>query len=226
MNLKARNSAYTTTRTDVVALVPTSAQQILDVGCSDGTLGRYLISLKPDRKVDGIEFDNHFAAKASSYLNHVINADLNLLKWDETLDNKQFDCIVFSDVLEHLIDPHCCLMQARKHLVDGGSIVVSLPNIRHISAFFEIFLSGRFPQRDRGIFDRTHLRWFTINDAHKLLADCGFKVTAVNHTLRWHDRGGGSMNKLLNRLPQSLKMWSPVREFLTYQHCLRAEVAE
>lgn len=224
--VKDRNFAYTTIRSDVADIVPLSAKNILDVGCSNGSLGRHLIALKPERSVDGIEFDIHFAAEASSYLNHVINADLNLLNWDEALTDRSYDCIVFSDVLEHLIDPHRCLMQARNHLVDGGCIVVSLPNIRHISAFMAIYLAGRFPRRDRGIFDRTHLRWFTITDAYKLLEDCGFKVSAVNSTLRWGDNGGGRMNRVLNRLPQFLKLWTPIREFLTYQLCLRAEVAK
>ena len=116
-------------------------------------------------------------------------------------------------------------MQARQHLRAGGCVVVSLPNIRHLSALRAIFLGGRFPQRDRGIFDRTHMRWFTITDAHALLADCGLKVSARDFALRWGDRGGGRINRLLNHLPKAAQQWTPVREFLTYQMCLRAEAA-
>ena len=132
---------------------------------------------------------------------------------------------IFADVLEHLVEPQRCLMQARKRLMPGGSIVVSLPNVRHISALSSIFLGGRFPRRESGIFDRTHLRWFTIADAHTLLSDCGFRASSSSFALRWGDRGGGRLNRLLNRLPTAAQGWSPVREFLTYQVCLRAEAA-
>lgn len=224
-SLAERNSAYTTSRTDIVELIPSAARQVLDVGCSNGSLGRFLKALEPKRSVCGIESEDGFAKEAAVHLDHVIKADLNLLEWDDAFKGRHFDCIVFADVLEHLVDPHRCLTQARMHLSPGGCVVVSLPNIRHLSALRAIFLSGRFPRRDRGIFDRTHLRWFTIADAYALLADNGFRVSAASQALRWGDRGGGRVNRVVNRLPPFLRQWAPIREFLTYQICLRAEVA-
>ena len=220
-----RDAAYTTPRPDVFEMVPSGALVILDVGCSNGALGRSLRAAQPGRSVCGIEFDASFARDAAEQLDYVVNADLNLLDWPDAMSGRSFDCIIFADVLEHLVDPQRCLRQARQHLKPGGSIVVSLPNIRHLSALRAIFLNGRFPQRDRGIFDRTHLRWFTIADAYRLFADAGFKVSARSLALRWGDRGGGPMNRLLNRLPTAMRQWAPVREFLTYQICLRAEIA-
>ncbi len=218
-----RNAAYTTSRSDIVEMIPRSAHLILDVGCSNGTLGRSLKFVEPDRSVWGIEFDADFAAEAARHLDHVVHGDLNLLNWRETLGGRRFDCIIFADVLEHLVDPRRCLQQARQYLLPGGSIVMSLPNIRHLSALRAIFLGGNFPRRDRGIFDRTHLRWFTIRDAHDLLAEYGFKVSVMTQSLRWGDVGGGRMNRLLNRLPLFMQRWAPIREFLTYQICLKAE---
>ena len=220
-----RDAAYTTPRPDVFAMVPLTARHVLDVGCSNGALGRSLRAAQPGRSVCGIEYDPLFAREAAAQLDHVVNADLNLLDWREAMAERSFDCIIFADVLEHLVDPQRCLLQARQHLQPGGCVVVSLPNIRHLSALRAIFLSGRFPQRDRGIFDRTHLRWLTIADAYSLLADAGFKVSARSLALRWGDRGGGPMNRLLNRLPTAMREWALVREFLTYQICLRAEIA-
>lgn len=220
-----RNAAYTTPRPDVFEMVPSSARHILDVGCSNGALGRSLMAAQPGRRVCGIEFDAVFAHEAANHLEHVINADLNGLNWRDVLVGRSFDCIIFADVLEHLVDPQRCLLHARQYLRPGGCVIVSLPNIRHLSALRAIVLGGHFPQRDRGIFDRTHLRWFTIADAYSLLGNSGLKVSTVSPTLRWGDRGGGRMNRLLNRLPTTVQRWLPVREFLTYQICLRAVVA-
>lgn len=218
-----RDAAYTTQRQDVVSMVPAAARDILDVGCSNGALGRSLLAMEPGRRVCGIEADAGFAADAACHLEQVVHADLNCLDWNSALAERRFDCIIFADVLEHLVDPQRCLHQARAHLAPGGCIVVSLPNIRHLSALGAIYLGGRFPRRQRGIFDATHLRWFTIGDAHALLADSGLTVSSMGLALRWGDRGGGRINRLLNRLPLPLQHWGPVREFLTYQVCLCAE---
>jgi hypothetical protein len=116
------------------------------------------------------------------------------------------------------------LSQALGYLRPGGCIVVSLPNVRHVSVFWAIFVRGRFPQRDRGIFDRTHLRWFTVADAVDLFSANGLRLTTINLGLRWGDRGGGAMNRLLNRLPAAVQRWAPIREFLAYQVCLAAQL--
>jgi len=216
--------AYTTSRSDIFDLIPTQANVILDVGCSNGTLGHSLKNNRPERKIYGIEFDNKFAREAGEHLDFVINADLNLFDWQKAFNDQKFDCIIFADVLEHLVEPESCLLQARQYLQQGGCIVVSLPNIRHISALSAIFLKGSFPRRDRGIFDRTHLRWFTVADAHNLLTSAGFTISASSLALRFGDRGGGFLNRLLNRLPLRVKEWAPIREFFTYQICLQAKV--
>lgn len=217
-----RDIAYTTPRPDIFGLVPASAISILDVGCSNGALGRSLCAALPGRLVSGIEFDAKFAAEASMHLQHVVQGDLNTLDWPSHFGATQFDLIIFADVLEHLVDPARCLKQALAHLRPAGSVIVSLPNIRHLSSFRSIFIEGRFPRRDRGIFDRTHLRWFTITDTQDLLRSCGLRVSANTPSLRWGDSGGGRFNRLLNGLPMGVKQFCLVREFLTYQICLRA----
>jgi SAM-dependent methyltransferase len=221
-----RDAAYTTSRPDVCEMVPPEARYILDVGCSNGALGRFLKQVQPERSLFGIEFDAAFAQEAAKHLQQVVHADLNLLDWRLVFGERRFDCIIFADVLEHLINPQSCLRQAVQHLQPNGCLVISLPNIRHLSALGAIYFQGNFPQRDRGIFDKTHMRWFTFADAFKLFEDCGLECFAHSAVLRWGDRGGGLMNRLLNRLPMPLQRWSPVREFLGYQICFSARIVK
>lgn len=218
--------AYTTSRGDVVSMVPRDAGTILDVGCSNGALGRALMAEGVGRCISGIEYDSDFVLEAKQHLHYVVQGDLNSFDWNAHFDGRTFDCIVFADVLEHLVDPGACVRRGCAQLRPGGTIVLSLPNIRHLSALRAIFISGRFPQRERGIFDRTHLRWFTIKDAQRLMGDCGLVVTQMSFALRWGDIGGGRMNRLLNRLPLWLQSFPPIREFLTYQVCMRAEIKQ
>lgn len=213
--------AYTTPRPDVSSLVPDDALWVLDVGCSNGALGQSLKAENRHRRVLGIEYDATFVAQAAAVLDGVVQADLNRFNWDLGQHSAPFDCMVFADVLEHLQDPADCLRQALVHLRPGGTVVVSLPNIRHLHALWSIFVRGQFPRRERGLFDRTHLRWFTLTDAAKLLQDAGLEIEVRTCALRWGDRGGGRANRMLNRMPLALQQWGPVREYLTYQVCLR-----
>lgn len=222
MNNDHRQLAYTTARPDILALIPHTALNVLDLGCSNGALARSIKHANPLCKVTGIEMDANFVQEAAQHLDHVVQGNLNTLDWRVTLGEARFDCVIFADVLEHLVDPWQCLEQARHFLVAGGCFVLSLPNVRHLSSLAAIFASGRFPRRDRGIFDRTHLHWFTVSDAFSLLTDCGMRMETYSQALRWGDRGGGRLNRLLNRLPLPLKTFTPVREFLTYQISIRA----
>jgi hypothetical protein len=68
------------------------------------------------------------------------------------------------------------------------------------------------------------LRWFTFQDAKKLIEGNGLVVDWVYCNLRWHDRGGGRMNKLVRRLFGPVQRVGLVREFLTYQFCIRTRL--
>jgi len=203
-------------------MVPLTAMSVLDVGCSTGALGANLRTARPGRKVIGVEGDAEFVSEAATRLDRVIHADLNLLEWANAFSDAKFDCIIFADVLEHLVDPRKQLTQAQCCLRSGGCFVISLPNIRHVSSLYSIFVRGTFPQRERGIFDKTHLRWFTIRDAEELIADVGMKIEAMSYSLRLGDRGGGMLNKIAGRLLDPIQTWFLIREFLAYQFCLRA----
>ncbi|MCZ4313828.1 class I SAM-dependent methyltransferase [Comamonadaceae bacterium G21597-S1] len=226
MENDARQQSYTSVRSDIVHLVPPSARRILDVGCSNGALGHYLKSVANERLVCGIEFDPGFADAAAQCLDQVIHADVNLLDWQSALQGQIFDCIIFADVLEHLLHPRQVLACAMQHLAPGGCVIISLPNVRHVSAFWSIFIQGRFPTRDRGLFDRTHLRWFTFADAQAMMRDLGLDTRDEVFSLRWRDQGGGLLNRALNRMPRQLQRLAPIRELLTYQMSFRAQARQ
>ncbi len=60
-------------------------------------------------------------------------------------------------------------------------LLVSIPNVANITVRLAV-LAGRFPYSDRGLLDRTHLRFFTRRSALQLVEDCGFAVERVTAT--------------------------------------------
>ncbi|MBK6407122.1 MAG: hypothetical protein IPF66_20115 [Holophagales bacterium] len=58
---------------------------------------------------------------------------------------------------------------------------MSLPNVANVTVRFGL-LFGRFPLSDRGILDRTHLRFFTRRTGRELLERHGFAVIGETPT--------------------------------------------
>ena len=79
------------------------------------------------------------------------------------------------DVLEHLKNPERLLNQCRDVLKPDGAVVVSLPNVANITVRLMLLL-GNFDYTERGILDRTHLRFFTRKTARQFLQKHHFRI--------------------------------------------------
>jgi methionine biosynthesis protein MetW len=194
-----RRGGYETTRPDVQALVPRSARRVLDLGCSSGALGA-AIKQRQGAEVVGIELDPLYARDAEARLDRVICADVaEGLALGSELGT--FDCVIAADVLEHLVDPWDALRRAVALLDGGGSVVVSLPNVRSLETFLNLAVRGRWPRRPWGLFDATHLRWFTLADARELLEQAGLDVVEVRPNLWYRGRWALRAASALARVP-------------------------
>src|SRR3954447_14417450 len=206
-------AAYTGSRPEVRALVPASARRVLDIGCSAGALGAALKERGPVEVV-GIELDSSLAREAEGRLDRVVVGDASEL--DAGLG--RFDCVVAADVLEHLADPWSALRRAVELVEPGGTVVVSLPNVRFFETFWQLGVRGVWPRRPQGIFDRTHLRWFTLHDAHELLEQAGLETVEVRAMIRVRPIGS-RFDRFFAWLAHT-----PLEGFFAFQYVLRGRV--
>ena len=149
-----------------------AGRTLLDVGCSDGYLGEILA--RRGYSVTGIDLPRRNRGAFPQAV-RLVEADLDAGLPDL---RRKFDYVVCADVLEHLRDPLQLLDQLRHHLEDGGRLVASLPNSGHAYFRWNVLL-GRFPQLDRGLFDRTHLHFFTWSGWAELFHAAGFAVEGL-----------------------------------------------
>jgi 2-polyprenyl-3-methyl-5-hydroxy-6-metoxy-1,4-benzoquinol methylase len=172
--------AYANPRPEVQALVPHGARRILDVGCSSGVLGAALRAR--GSHVVGVEHDPKLGAMARSVLDDVVVGDVEAMAADGADPGGPFDCVVCADVLEHLRDPWAVTRWAAGMLDPGGSLVISVPNIRHLQTFWSLAVRRRWPYQGVGIFDRTHLRWFARANLPDLLDGTGLSIVELDRS--------------------------------------------
>jgi len=203
---------YRSTREDLLSLVPIEARRVLDVGCGAGQLGQALKE-QVNREVMGIELDQEAAHIAATVLDQVICAPVESVALEEL--GPPYDCIIFGDILEHLVDPWATLRRFATLLTPDGRIVASLPNVAHWSVVAGL-LRGRWEYQDRGLLDRTHLRFFTRRSVTALFAQAGLVIERWerNYRLRESDRRYARMARGLAR--------GPLRDLFTFQYLVVA----
>jgi 2-polyprenyl-3-methyl-5-hydroxy-6-metoxy-1,4-benzoquinol methylase len=155
--------------------------RVLDVGCGDGLFAQELtqrqnVVVGIDQLARPVHVDS-MAKYVRADLNHGLVPILGELR-----RHAPFDVIVMGDVLEHLGDPSRLLEECKSLLAPGGRVIVSLPNVAHIFMRLSL-LFGRFTYTERGILDRTHLRFYTLATARGLVRDAGYVVARVATTV-------------------------------------------
>jgi 2-polyprenyl-3-methyl-5-hydroxy-6-metoxy-1,4-benzoquinol methylase len=177
LDLKIRPSNYySDARPEMLKFIPKKTKKILDVGCGEGAFGASL-KQKLGAEVWGLEINSKAAREASKKLDKVLIGDIE--KELEKLPNNYFDCVVFNDVLEHLVDPYEVLRNIKKKISSDGSVVCSLPNIRYFYTLKALVLGKEWHYVDAGILDKTHLRFFTMQSAQETFKSLGYKIEKI-----------------------------------------------
>jgi hypothetical protein len=74
------------------------------------------------------------------------------------------------------------LQDCRNFLKPNGHLIVSLPNIANITVRL-MLLFGEFNYTERGILDKTHLRFFTRKTSRRLLQANGYRIIEQRMTI-------------------------------------------
>lgn len=175
--------------------VPRPGDRVFEGGVSSGYFARVLV--ESGRRVDGHELDPAAAEEARAVCEKVHEGDLQIFDADE-LDGP-YQLMLFGDTLEHVPDPASVLRRLRSQLADDGHLVVSIPNIANWTVRLQL-LFGRFRYTDRGILDRTHLRFYTVATLPEMLADAGFSVVKLQASVPVPGVTGEALARVAHRV--------------------------
>lgn len=160
---------------DLLRMIPPHSMNILEIGCSSGVLAREFKKINPTCHYWGIDIESSYVELARRYCDTVSVGNIEDMPATFYEEHANIDCWVFGDTLEHLRDPWRTLREIRKVIPPHGVVVASIPNVQHWIVFAKLSM-GDFRYEDDGLFDRTHLRWFTRKTINEMFLECGYGI--------------------------------------------------
>jgi len=153
-----------------------SGSRIFDVGVASGTLAR----MCKDRafRFFGVEPNLSWAKMAEPLYEKI---------WVNTIEHLDesilggYQAVVLGDVLEHTSSPEIILSKIVTRQEPNCLFVISVPNIANLWIRLNL-LFGRFDYTERGILDRTHLRFFTRKTLMEMVNVSGLKIVSIQVT--------------------------------------------
>ena len=161
---------------NLLEFIPPGMSRIVEIGCSSGALARAYLASNPDCDYIGVEIVPAYAEVAAGRCTKVLTGNVESFGDQDYIGFGNVDCWVFGDVLEHLYDPWRILRDIRRHARPNTQVIACIPNMQHWS-FQAKLCVGEFRYEESGLYDRTHIRWFTLKSLQHLFQSSGFTIT-------------------------------------------------
>lgn len=159
---------------------------ILDIGCGDGSAAATAAPLLRPHRLVGVDWSQDALRRANKHLTAVRGG---LTDPGLPFASGTADAVLFSEVIEHLVDPDAALDELRRVLRPGGHLLLSTPNL---AAWYNrgLLLAGVQPVFSevsmRGIYGRPgsqvvgHLRLYTARALRQMLPAAGFEIVKMS----------------------------------------------
>ena len=157
---------------EVIAGWIAPGERVLDLGCGDGSLIRYLAQTRRVRGL-GVEIDPRNVLESMKNGISVIQMDLEA--WLAGIGDGSFDHVVMSQSLQMV---HHTEQILREMLRVGREAVVSFPNFGY-SLHRQAIAAGRMPVSESlpyQWYDSPNVRFFTMADFEDLCAQRGIEI--------------------------------------------------
>lgn len=154
-------------------------KSVIEIGCMRGTLAKEYLNNFKECQWTGIDIDSDNIVEAKKYCNYTILGNIEELNLTSIPNISNAECWIFGDVLEHLRDPWRLLEKIREVSPSQTKIIACIPNSQHWS--FQVRINaGMLDYQDDGLFDRTHLRFFSRETIIKMFVNAGYSIQTMH----------------------------------------------
>jgi 2-polyprenyl-3-methyl-5-hydroxy-6-metoxy-1,4-benzoquinol methylase len=156
-----------------------SSPRIIDFGCYRGELLNTLGNLLPGSVLFGSDIEN--LIKQTNEKINFLKIDLNDVNQLERLEQNKFDVLILADILEHILNPLDILREMHKFRTEKSNVFLSIPNSGHWYFRLKV-LFGKFDYEENGLFDKTHIRFFTLKTIRELILKSNFEIIDLGYS--------------------------------------------
>ena len=140
---------------NIIAKLITKDSKVLDVGCGDGELMKYIYE-NITNDIRGLELSKHNVQKC-------IEKGLTVIEGDAEKDLKQFpessfDYVILSQTLQAFLDPENVINEL---LRIGKKAIVTIPNFGYWKVRIHLLFQGTIP-----ITENLHNEWYDTQNLH------------------------------------------------------------
>jgi SAM-dependent methyltransferase len=179
-------------RTLALVPPPRTTGRILELGCYM-QITPFLERLCGYREVRGAYFGKTGQTDQKSLLIDGKPFECSVDHFDAELDpfpypDQHFDCVIAGEIIEHFLhDPMHMLLESRRILVEGGTLLITTPNVGSITSVAKTLDGRDNPQIyflykrpvPGGELDVGHMREYTLHELGEAVKAAGFEVQAL-----------------------------------------------
>lgn len=150
---------------------------IIDVGCGEGITLEKLVKQFPGASVCGVDAEQENIDICGSHNLPVVAGSVYELPFPDN----SVDCILFSEVIEHLEHPELALREFHRVVRPGGRVIIIFPN----DAMFKVtrIMTGMIKE---AFYDAGHVMQWTPEKIKKSLTAAGFTpISATSLPFVW-----------------------------------------
>ena len=163
---------------DNIILPIIKGKSVLDIGCVEHKAEREEINpfwmhgflCENCKEVVGIDYLEEEITKLRKKGYKVFCKNAETFEFD-----RKFDVVVAGAILEHLSNPGLLLRQSHKHLNDGGTIIITVPNTFYAPKMLKCLLT----LNNSPPVNPEHTCWFCPKTIKELIEREGFKVKMI-----------------------------------------------
>ncbi len=178
---------------EIIKRVPAGAELLLDAGCGNGWLAHHF--LKKNKKVISMDISTINPARALQNNPNENHAAIVADAYHLPLKNNSIDCIVASEIMEHVHSPKLFVQSLLEKLAPGGRLIITTPYNEKIEYFLCVHCNQPTPRN-------AHLHSFNKKNISDIFNDLNVSWSAKTFANKYLIKT--RLNVLLAFLPYSL----------------------